>query len=163
MKHIAYGTLLATTLMLACQQGSDNRAEADLSEIENQLRQFEETLLSPDVPLETVIQEYLGYYVDDPILLPPGDDAVQGYDAALAFYTEGFAGGTIIAVDYHSHAPEIFLRGDMAIRRYIGSSEVKWAGELENYTSYLRYIDVLQRQADGEWRVVWHAWYPIDQ
>ena len=163
MKHIAYGTLLATTLMLACQQGSDNRAEADLSKIENQLRQFEETLLSPDVPLETVIQEYLGYYVDDPILLPPGDDAVQGYDAALAFYTEGFAGGTIIAVDYHSHAPEIFLRGDMAIRRYIGSSEVKWAGELENYTSYLRYIDVLQRQADGEWRVVWHAWYPIDQ
>ena len=163
MKHIAYGTLLATTLMLACQQGSNNRVEADLSEIENQLRQFEETLLSPDVPLETVIQEYLGYYVDDPILLPPGDDAVQGYDAALAFYIEGFAGGTIIAVDYHSHAPEIFLRGDMAIRRYIGSSEVKWAGELENYTSYLRYIDVLQRQGDGEWRVVWHAWYPIDQ
>ncbi len=163
MKHMAYGTLMATTLMLACQQGSDNRAEADLSAIENQLRQFEETLLSPDEPLETVIQEYLGYYVDDPILLPPGDDAVQGYDAALAFYTEGFAGGTIIEVDYHSHAPEIFLRGDMAIRRYIGSSEVKWAGELENYTSYLRYIDVLQRQADGEWRVVWHAWYPIDQ
>ena len=163
MKHMTYCVLAATTLMLACQQGSDNRAEADLSEIENQLRQFEETLLSPDVPLETVIQEYLGYYVDDPILLPPGDDAVQGYDAALAFYTEGFAGGTIIAVDYHSHAPEIFLRGDIAIRRYIGSSEVKWAGELENYTSYNRYIDVLQRQADGEWRVVWHAWYPIDQ
>ena len=83
MKHIAYGTLLATTLMLACQQGSNNRVEADLSEIENQLRQFEETLLSPDVPLETVIQEYLGYYVDDPILLPPGDDAVHRSNAAL--------------------------------------------------------------------------------
>ena len=163
MKHMAYGILSAATLLLACQQGSDSRPEADLSAIENQLRQFEETILSPDAPLETVIQEYLGYFVDDPILLPPGDDAVHGYDAALAFYTEGFAGGTIVAVDYHSHTPEIFLRGDIAIRRYIGSSEVKWDGELENYRSYNRYIDVLQRQADGEWRVVWHAWYPIDE
>ncbi len=163
MKHMAYGTLLATTLMLACQQVSDSRAEAELAAINNQLKQFEETLLSPDVPLETIIREYLGYYVDNPIILPPDDDAVQGYDAALAFYTEGFAGGTIVAVDYHLQAPEIFLNGDMAIRRYLGTSEVRWDDELEQYSSYNRYIDILQRQADGEWQVVWHAWHPMDE
>ncbi len=163
MKHMAYGTLLATSMLLACQQGSDSRAEADLSAIRNQLNEIEEIFLSPEVPLETIIQEYLKYYVDDLVLLPPGEDAVQGYDAALAYYTEGFAGGTILAVDYHTHAPEIFLKGDMAIRRYIGSAEVKFDGELEHYSSYNRYIDILQRQADGEWRVVWHAWTPIDQ
>ena len=66
-------------------------------------------------------------------------------------------------MDYLTHVPEIFLNGDMAIRRYIGSAEVKFDGELEHYSSYNRYIDILQRQADGEWRVVWHAWTPIDQ
>ena len=163
MKHIAYGTLLAATSLLACQQGSDSRAEDDLSAIRNQLNEFEEIFLSSEVPLETIIQEYLEYYVDDLVLLPPGEDAIQGYDAALAYYTEGFAGGTILAVDYHTHAPEIFLNGDMAIRRYIGSAEIKFDGELEHYSSYNRYIDILHKQADGKWRVVWHAWTPIDQ
>ncbi len=163
MNHIACGTLLAATLLLACQQVSDSRAEDDRSAIRNQLNQFEEILLSPEVPLETIIQEYLNYYVDDLVLLPPGEDAVQGYDAALAYYTEGFEGGTILAVDYLTHVPEIFLNGDMAIRRYIGSAEFKFDGELEHYSSYNRYIDILQRQADGEWQVVWHAWTPIDQ
>jgi ketosteroid isomerase-like protein len=148
---------------VACQQAADNRTEFDLSAIESQLKKFEETLLAPDVPIETVLQEYLGYFVDDPVLLPPDESAVQGYDAALAYYTEGFAGGTVVAVDYHLQEPEIFLNGDMAIRRYIGSSEIKWDGELEHYSSYNRYIDILQRQADGEWRVVWHAWHPIDK
>ncbi len=105
MKHIAYGTLLATTLVMACQQVSDSRAEADLATIKNQLNQFEEIFLSPEAPIETRFQEYLGYYVDDLVLLPPGEDAVQGYDAALAYYTEGFAGGTILKVNYHTHEP----------------------------------------------------------
>lgn len=163
MKHIAYGILLTTTLFVACHTAADNRANSDLSAIKNQLKQFEETLLAPDIPIETVIRGYLGYYVDDLVLLPPDEGAVQGYDAALAYYSEGFAGGTIVAVDYHLQEPEIFLNGDMAIRRYIGSSEIKWDDEPEHYTSYNRYIDILQRQADGEWRVVWHAWHPIDK
>ncbi len=163
MKHIAYGTLLATTLLLACQQVSDSRAEDDLSAIRNQLNEFEEIFLSSELPIAAQIKEYLEYFVDDLALLPPGEDAVQGYAAALAYYTEGFEGGTILAVDYHTHVPEIFLKGDMAIRRYIGSAEVKFDGELEHYSSYNRYIDILHKQADGKWRVVWHAWTPIDQ
>ena len=163
MKHMAYGILLATTLLVGCQRVANNGTESDLSAIENQLQLIEETLLTPDMPIETVLQGYLGYFVDDPVLLPPDEGAVQGYDAALAYYTEGFAGGTVVAVDYHLQEPEIFLKGDMAIRRYIGSSEVKWDGELEHYSSYNRYIDVLQRQADGEWKVVWHAWHPMNE
>jgi len=163
MKHMTYGMLSATALLVACQQVSDKPTDSDISAIQNQLNQFEETLLTSDVPIETILQNYLGYFVDDAVLLPPDQDAVQGREAALAYYTEGFAGGTVVAVDYHSRAPEIFLKGDMAIRQYIGSSEVKWDGELEHYSSYNRYIDILQRQADGEWRVVWHAWYPVDK
>ena len=163
MKHMAYGILLSTTLMVACQQVADNRTDSDLSAIENQLKQFEETLLTPDLPIEALLQGYLGYFIGDLVLFPPDEGAVQGYDAALAYYTEGFGGGTVVAVDYHLEEPEIFLKGDMAIRRYIGSSEVKWDGELEHYSSYNRYIDILQRQADGEWQVVWHAWHPIDK
>ncbi len=163
MKHIACGTLLAATLLLACQQVSDSRVEDDLSAIRNQLNEFEEIFVSSEVPIAAQIQEYLEYFVDDLVLLPPGQDAVQGYDAALAYYTEGFEGATILAVDYLTHVPEIFLNGDMALRRYIGSAEFKYDGKLEHYSSYNRYIDILQRQADGEWRVVWHAWTPIDQ
>ncbi len=158
MKHMAYGTLLATTILLACQQVSDNRAEADLSAIRNQLNEFEEIFLSLDLPIAAQIKEYLEYFVDDLALLPPGEDAVQGYDAALAFYTEAFEGGTVLDVSFQT--PVILLEGDMAVRRYIGSSEVMFDGE--TYSSTNRYIDILRRQPDGEWLTVWHAWSHMD-
>jgi len=163
MKHITYGVLVAATVLLACQQVSDSAMETDLSAIKSQLGDIEEVFLNTKVPIATQLHEYLEFFVDDAVLLPPGEDAVQGYDAALAFYTEGFEGGTVLAIDYHTHVPEIFVQGDLAIRRYIGSSEVKFDGEHENYSSYNRYIDILQRQPDGEWRVICHAWTPIDQ
>ena len=162
MKQIAFGTLVAVTALTGCQQVTDDRIEADISAIRNQLDEFEAVLLSPDVSTPVQIQNYLEFFGDDPVVFPPEDDSVHGYDAVLAFYTAGFAGGTFLSVDYHTHVPEIFVQGDIAIRRYIGSSEAKFEGELELYSSNNRYIDILRRQADGEWRVIWHAWYPVD-
>ena len=163
MSKMAYGTLLAAILLSACQQIPENRAEADLALIKGQLTKIEDIFLNTDVPIATQMQEYLEFFVDDPVILPPGADAVQGYDAILAFYTEGFEGATILDVNYHIHEPEIFINGDIAIRRYIGSGEAKFDGEIEHYFSYNHYIDILQRQAEGEWRVMCHSWTPVDQ
>ena len=159
MKYMTYLTLLAVTLLLACQQVSDSRVEADLSAIESQLEDIEKVILNTDVPIAVLMQNYLEFFVDDPVLLPPGEDAVQGYDAALAYYTKGFEGGTILDVDFQK--PSILLDGDMAVRRYIGSAEAMF--DSGPYSSYHRYIDILQRQPDGEWLTVWHAWTPVDR
>ena len=163
MNNIAYGTLFAATLLLACQQVPENQTEADLTIIRDQLTDIEDIILNADVSITTQMQKYLDFFVDNPVILPPGDDAVQGYDAILAYYTEGFEGATILDVNYHIHEPEIFINGDIAIRRYFGSAEVKFDGEPEHYSSYNHYIDILQRQADGEWRIICHAWTPIDR
>ncbi len=158
MKHMTYGILAATTLLLACQQVSDSRVEADLSAIENQLDDIVENFSNTEVPIATQMRNYLEFFVDDPVLLQAGEDAVQGYDAALAFYTEAFEGGTVLDVNFQT--PVILLEGDMAVRRYIGSSEVMFDGE--TYSSTNRYIDILRRQPDGEWLTVWHVWSHMD-
>jgi len=132
--------------------------EADLSAIANQLDDIVENFSNPEVPIATQIRNYLEFFVDDPVLLQAGEDAVQGYDAALAFYTEAFEGGTVLDVNFET--PVILLEGDMAVRRYIGSSEVMFDGE--TYSSTNRYIDILRRQPDGEWLTVWHAWSHMD-
>ena len=160
MIYKSYFTLLAATLLLACQQNSDSRVEADLSAIENQLIEIEEIFLTSEVPIATQIQEYLDYYIDDLVLLPPGGDAVHGYAAALAYYTEGFDGYTILEVDYRT--PDILLNGDMAVRRYFGTAKFEIDGESEPASSSNRYIDILQRQPDGEWLMVWHTWTHVD-
>ena len=159
MKYMTYLTLLAATLLLACQQVSDSRAEADFAEIKSQLDDIEENFLNTEVSIAAQIKKYLEFFVADPVLLPPGEDAVQGYDAALAYYTEGFEGGTVLDVDFQT--PDILLDGDMAVRRYIGSSEIMF--DSGPYSSYNRYIDILQRQPDGEWLTVWHTWTPMDR
>ena len=85
MNNVAYGTLLASTLLLACQPDSDSRTEADLAVIKGQLADMEEVFLNSEVPFATQIQDYLEFFVDDPVLLPSDEDAVEGYDAALAY------------------------------------------------------------------------------
>lgn len=162
MKQMVYGTFLVAFLLVSCQQAPDSRAQDDLIEIRNQLKEFEEILLSPGVPNETLFRQYLEYYVDDLVLFPPGDDAVVGYEAALAYYIEGFGGGTLLAVDYHTQEPDVFLNGDMAIRRYVGTSEARFDGLGEYYVSHNVYIDVLQRQPNGAWRTVWHSWSAVE-
>ena len=117
MKHMTYGILVAMTLLLACQQISDTRADEDLSAIKSQLADIEEIFLSSEVPLETKFRQYLEFFVDDPVLLQAGEDEVLGYDATLAFYTDAFEGGKVIDLDFQ--APDILLEGDMAVRRYI--------------------------------------------
>ena len=154
-----YFTLLVASLLLACHQDSDNRVESDLSAIKGQLEDIEE-LLSSGLPITTLNQKYLEFFVDDLVLLPPGSSAVQGHDAALAFYNDVWGGVTLITVNYHT--PEIMLEGDMAVRRYVGSAEFRIDAESAPVSGSGRYIDILQRQSDGDWRIVWHTWTRID-
>ena len=163
MNNMTYGTLFAAILLSACQQVPENRMEADIAVIKGQLTDIEDIFINTDVPITTQIQKYLDFFVDDPVILPPGEDAVEGYDAIREYYAEGFEGATILDVNYHVHEPEIFINGDIAVRRYFGSAEAEFDGEIEHFFSYNHYIDILQRQADGEWRVICHSWTPVDQ
>ena len=160
MNYKNYVTLLVATSLLACHQESNNRVEADFSAIMGQLEDIE-ALMSSGLPITNLNEKYLEFFVDDLVLLPPGGSAVEGRDAALAFFNDVWGGVTLIAVNYET--PVIMLEGDMAVRRYVGSGEFLIDAESEPVTGSGRYIDILQRQSDGGWRIVWHTWTQIDR
>ena len=151
-------TLLVASLLLACNQHPDQQLESDLAALHGDLADIQD-LLSSGLPITTINERYLEFFVDDLVLLPPGRQAIQGRDAALTFYNNVWGGVTELTLEYQK--PEIIIDGDLAVRRYVGRAEFRPNAESEPVTGSGRYIDVLRRQGNGDWRIVWHAWTRI--
>ena len=160
MKFVVYVILLAAMSLSACQQNPGSQVEADLSAIRSQLEDIE-AVLSSGLPITTINQKYLEFFVDELVLLPPGRKAVHGREAALAFYNDTF--GMITALSMVYQAPEIIVEGNLATRRYVGNSKFQIDTESEPGSASGRYVDILQKQSDGAWRIVWHTWTRLNR
>jgi ketosteroid isomerase-like protein len=97
-------------------------------------------------------------YVSDAVLLPPGEPMVKG-DAAKKYwvdFTNGFSGPT----ELNTMAVE--GGGDVAtaIGTYKMSLTPKKAGAKPLPTEEGKYLEVLKRQDDGSWKIVYDMWSP---
>ncbi len=155
MKYMVHVVLLVAMNLSACQQNPGSQVEADLSAIHSQLDDIE-VVLSSGLPITTINQKYLEFFVDELVLLPPGLKAVHGREAALAFYDDTFGMLTGLSVAYQK--PEIIIEGNLATRRYVGNSKFQVDADSEPGSASGRYVDILQKQPDGAWRIVWHTW-----
>ncbi|MEO7986756.1 MAG: SgcJ/EcaC family oxidoreductase [Gemmatimonadales bacterium] len=95
-------------------------------------------------------------YTSDATLMPPGEESVKGeamkkYNAAM---TDGFTGPTELtttAVEGH---------GDLAyaVGTYRATLTPKKAGAKPLPTEEGKYLEVLKKQADGSWKIVYDMW-----
>ncbi len=151
--------LLALMSLSACQKSDLSDTEADLSAISSQLEDME-AVLSSGLPMATINQNYLEQFcVDDLVVLPPNRRAIHGREAALDYFNNTFGALTNLSVVYQQ--PEILIDGNLATRRYVGNVQFQVGTDSEPGTAAGRYIDILQKQADGSWRIVWHAMTPL--
>lgn len=152
--------MLASTL-LACNKPSENENEiiSDKAFIAKQMDVIEDAA-SSGFSTDSLLKLYMNLFTDEPVLLPPGRSAIQGYDSALAFYMNAFNNIEIRSVVYEE--PVILIEGDMAVRRFLGTTKFQLSGQTDTLSSSSRYLDILQKEPDGKWRIVWHAWVPAD-
>jgi ketosteroid isomerase-like protein len=97
----------------------------------------------------------LALMTDDVVIMPPNEPALTGADA------EGFFSGflealTMTSAEYVSH--DISIHGDIAIDAYHGKLLVTPAGSDEPVEMSVKGIHVMQRQADGSWKISHDVW-----
>jgi len=102
---------------------------------------------------------YLSYFAANPTLLPAGQAALTGREAIQNFYNGAFRDVVIESNIYRD--PVIVVNGEMATRRYIGTAVLKIADQPDPVSATNRYLDVLIKE-DGEWKMLWHSWVPVD-
>ncbi len=103
-------------------------------------------------------QAIAALYASDAILLPPGAPMVKG-EAAKKYwveFTSGFAG----PIELNTMAVE--GGGDVAtaIGTYTMSLTPKKAGAKPLPAEEGKYLEVLKRQDDGSWKIVYDMWSP---
>jgi uncharacterized protein (TIGR02246 family) len=95
-------------------------------------------------------------YASDAVLLPPGEPMVKG-DGAKKYWVD-FANGFSGPTELNTMAIE--GSGDLAtaIGTYKMSLTPKKAGAKPLPTEEGKYLEVLKRQDDGSWRLVYDMW-----
>jgi ketosteroid isomerase-like protein len=157
MRTVHTIAVLVAAQLAACEPTPD--VTSDIAELEGHLVEIEQLFDEPYAGERSVFDVYLDYFDDDLILFHPEGHTTTGRTAALEFYTSAFTGVTIVSLDYYQ--PEILLDGDLAVRRYSGTGKGTYGEEQTEFALTNRYIDVLERRDGGDWRIVWHAWYPV--
>jgi ketosteroid isomerase-like protein len=148
---------IAAVQLTACQPTAD--VSSDIAVLGDHLVEIEQLFNGPHDGERSRFAVYLDYFTDDLILLHPEGHTTAGKAAALEFYTSAFAPITILSLDYGS--PDVLVNGDLAVRRYSGTGTFTLGDDPTELATTNRYIDVLERQDGGDWRIVWHAWYPV--
>lgn len=127
----------------------------DVARLTAQLEEFEE-LASTDEPSEFP-EAYVRHFTDDATLLTARGSVIEGRANILAFYERVAANVRTIRVEY-PEPPTIVVDGSLAVRWYTGVTRAVYAGQDTMSIVSTRYLDVLQKQPDGSWRIRWHVW-----
>ncbi|NNM05868.1 MAG: DUF4440 domain-containing protein [Gemmatimonadetes bacterium] len=103
---------------------------------------------------EVAAEIYLEFHTEDAVLMFPGGPAIQGHESIRPFIVDFVSGFEFSAPDLTTH--EIIVSGDLAVHRF---SAVAWtvarAGG-DTIRDDRKYLDVLRKGEDGEWRVARH-------
>ena len=92
---------------------------------------------------------------DDAVIMPPNEPTVAISDAER-WFTEVLGAYDVSAGEYASH--DISIHGDIAIDYYHGELTMTPAGSDEPVTESMKGIHILERQADGSWKISYDIW-----
>ncbi len=92
---------------------------------------------------------------DDAVIMPPNEPTVATAEAE-GWFTEFMEAYAISGGEYVSH--DISIHGDVAIDYYVGELTMTAAGSDETFTEPMKGIHILERQADGSWKISYDIW-----
>ncbi len=95
------------------------------------------------------------FYAEDAIQLPPGGPPLEGWEAIRASLERELAGIEIAA---GVEVLEVVVAGDWAFARGQYRTSVRPASGGRATEATGSWLDILQRQADGTWRIARSAW-----
>ena len=146
----------ALTLLLAVgcvgteYEGMSEADEAaDIAAVEAVVTAEMSALLAGDVAANVAL------FAHNAVLMPPNEPAL-GAAEADAWFTEFLEAFDITAGEYVSH--DIAIHGDIAIDVYHGELTLTPAGSDETVVQSMKGIHVLERQADGSWKISYDIW-----
>lgn len=101
------------------------------------------------------IPELEAIFAADAVLMPPGEPAIESLSAAIS-WTEAMH--EAFTVDGVYTSSDVTVSGDLAVQRFTGDLTMtpKEGGEAMSET--IKGIHVLQRQADGSWKITQDVW-----
>ena len=154
----------ALTLFLAvgcgdAEYGGMSEADkaADIAAVEAVVTAEMNTLLAGDVAGNVAL------LTDYAVLMPPNGPALAAAEAD-AWFAEFLETVDITAGEYVSH--DISIHGDIAIDVYHGELTMTPAGSGEAVMESMKGIHVLERQADGSWKIshdIWNSNNPMPE
>jgi ketosteroid isomerase-like protein len=101
-------------------------------------------------------ETYLAAFADDATVLAPDRPAIEGKSAARAFYADAFREIETMRVIYHD--PLVDIDGALAVRRYTATAQVTYKGSHKTVATRTKYLDVLRKELNGDWKIVVHMW-----
>jgi uncharacterized protein (TIGR02246 family) len=95
------------------------------------------------------------HFTDDGLLMAPGKPATSGRQAVRAYYQSIF---DEYVPELESHYEEVRVSGDLAYGRGFAKVRLTPKAGGDTVVSTSKYLNILQRQADGSWKTTHDVW-----
>jgi len=154
MRHGSLSVILLSAVILACappEEGAMAEADeaADIAAVEAVMVAEMNSLMAGDAAANAAL------LTDDAVIMAPGWPAVPRAEAEM-FFAGWLEEYTVTDLGYLSHDSSI--DGDIAIDRFVGRMTTTHRESGETETETLKGIHVLERQADGSWKIAIDVW-----
>jgi ketosteroid isomerase-like protein len=132
-------------------QIDNSNSERDLMALNDQLDEIEKLCL------DLKVENYMSYFHDDAIIFPPGQSIIQGKDSITKFYRV-FEELFVPSFKNVYSERSFEINDSIAVRRYNGFAEILFKDSPDTLFSNNKYVDLLKKQPDGSWKIMWHIW-----
>jgi ketosteroid isomerase-like protein len=145
LRYVAVALLSA----LACSTGeSTSASDADSIRLANQRY----------IALHPVgdVDQLMNIYVDDVLLMPPGEAPIEGLDAVRGYWADFF--GAWVVTEASSYIDEILVAGDWAWSRGHYSESFRPMHGGDTIRDSGRFSGIWRRSSDGSWKIARDMW-----
>lgn len=141
--------IVSVLLIGGCEPASSPPTEADVQQIEQMSAARAEAFNNSDA------EAIAARFTEDAVLMAPGRPATTGRDSVAAYYQSIFDEYEPALSSRYEH---VAVSGDLAYGRGIAEVTLTPRDGGAPVTSTAKYLNILERQADGSWMTTHDIW-----
>ncbi|HLG16047.1 MAG TPA: SgcJ/EcaC family oxidoreductase [Blastocatellia bacterium] len=158
MRFRFFAATIAMTLAIGVSAARGQKAEgsdADVAAINAFYGQWAQALATRGA------EGYVSFFADDGALLPPDGPAIEGKEAIRKWIQKVLEDFEIKDARLEMGPPRV--SNGWAVRRFTisGLSVPRKGGESKRFNN--KYLDVIQKQPDGQWKFLYRMWSIVEQ
>lgn len=133
------------------KESNEEQQMIDIQALNTQLDEIE--LLCKNL----VTNDYMSFFHEEAIIFPPGQSPIKGIEAIREFYSV-FEKVFVPSFDLVYSERYFEVEDSLAIRRYNGYAKIFYKDNSDTLISNNKYVDMVKKQPDGSWKIIWHMW-----